>query len=112
MAKPTERTYARYTQEALQLLGTLIRKARLERKQTAAEVAERAGISRGLLHRIEGGDPGCAVGAVFEVAWLLGIRLFDQDGASLSAWKRQVDAAASLLPRKAYGSRKPVKDDF
>lgn len=29
---------------------------------TAQEVAERAGISRGLLQRIEKGDPKCALG--------------------------------------------------
>jgi DNA-binding CsgD family transcriptional regulator len=38
-------------------------------------VTDRAGISRGLLRRIETGDPGCTIGAVFEVATIVGVRL-------------------------------------
>ncbi|MBB4230505.1 hypothetical protein GGD56_004358 [Rhizobium mongolense] len=30
------------------------------------------------------GDPGCAIGAVFEVAAIVGIRLFDADQATLA----------------------------
>ena len=53
--------------DAVALLGQLVRKARIERKLKAVDVTDRAGISRGLLRRIETGDPGCTIGAVFEV---------------------------------------------
>ena len=112
MPKPATRTYSRYTAEAVSYLGRLIRKGRIERKETAAELAERAAISRGLLQRIERGDPGCSVGAVFEVAALLGIRLFDLDRQELTANNQAVAQTLTLLPSAARATRKPVKDDF
>ena len=63
MPKVTARTYSRYSLEAVTLLGKLIRAARKERKMTVPEVAERAGISRGLMQRIEKDDPKCELGA-------------------------------------------------
>lgn len=65
MPKSTTRYYSRYSRDALTLLGSLIRSARKERKLTAQDVAERAGISRGLLRRIEQGDPKCGIGGGF-----------------------------------------------
>jgi transcriptional regulator with XRE-family HTH domain len=41
------------------MLGHTIRSARIDREMTISEVAERAGVSRGLVHRIESGDMGC-----------------------------------------------------
>lgn len=112
MPKLANRPYSRYATEAVTYLGRLIRKGRIERKETAALLAERAGISRGLLQRIERGDPGCSVGAVFEVAALLGIRLFDLDREALAASSRATAQTLTLLPSKARATRKPVKDDF
>ncbi len=112
MAKPAARPYSRYTREAVDLLGRLIRQARIERKQTLADLAERASISRGLLQRIEQGDPGCSIGAVFEVAALLGIRLFDLDRDALSARNRVVEHTLTLLPQAIRQPKRPVKDDF
>jgi len=68
MSKPATRSYSRYAREAAELFGYLIHNARVEKGLTIAAVAERAGISRGLVHRIEQGDMGCSLGAVFEVA--------------------------------------------
>lgn len=112
MAKPAIRPYSRYTKEAVTLMGQLIRAARIERKLTLAELAERAAVSRGLVQRIERGDPGCSVGAVFEVAALLGIKLFDSDQPTLAANNRIVQQTLALLPKTARESRKPMKDDF
>ena len=56
------------TIEALTLLADAIKVARREKGMRTQELAERAGISRGLLQRIEQGDAGCSIGAVFEVA--------------------------------------------
>ena len=63
MPKVTARTYSRYSLEAVTLLGKLIRAARKERKMTVQEVAERTGISRGLMQRIEKDDPKRELGA-------------------------------------------------
>jgi transcriptional regulator with XRE-family HTH domain len=112
MPKPATRPYSRYAAEAVSYLGRLIRKSRIERKETAELLAERAGISRGLLQRIERGDPGCSVGAVFEVAALLGIRLFDLDRETLTANNQIAAQTLTLLPSAARPRRKAVKDDF
>lgn len=72
MPKSIKRTYSRYSRDATALLGGLIREARKERRLTAQELADRAGISRGLLQRIEKGDLKCEIGAVFEVASIVG----------------------------------------
>lgn len=53
MPKSSPRAYGRYSQQAVELLGQLIRRARIEARLTTQVLAERAGISRGLLHRIE-----------------------------------------------------------
>jgi len=87
MSKPKNRTYSRYTQDATRLIARLIRAARVEGKLTTLEVAERAGISRGLLQRIEKGDLKCGIGAVFEVATIVGVRLFDMEQTTLSKEK-------------------------
>ena len=84
MAKPVDRVTSRYALEALLLLGQRIRAARIERKLTMDETSTRAGISRALLRRIEHGDPGSAIGSVFEVATVVGVSLFEPDRSRLA----------------------------
>ena len=50
------RPYSPTARKAAELLGLMIRAARLERNMTAQELAERAGGSRPLLSRVEKGD--------------------------------------------------------
>jgi transcriptional regulator with XRE-family HTH domain len=112
MPKPVNRATSRYAAEARGYLGQLIRQSRIGRKETVAELAERAGVSRGLLQRIEKGDPGCSIGAVFEVAALVGIRLFDLDRERLAENNQMLARTLTLLPRVTRPSGKPVNDDF
>jgi len=112
MSKPSVRAYSSYSQDAVQLLGRLVRQARLTRKLTAAELAERAGVSRGLIQRIERGEPGCAIGAVFEAAAIVGVKLFDADQPTLTANSAVQRQIFTLLPKAARTSRKAVRDDF
>lgn len=79
---------------------------------TVGELAERAGISRGLLQRIERGNLKCQIGAVFEAATLVGIKLFDADESSLISRIRQTDEKNALLPKHVHISKKDVDDDF
>ena len=112
MPKPTTRAYSRYSRDAVALLGQMIRLGRLNRKLTIAELAERADVSRGLIQRIERGDLGCSIGAVFEAATIVGISLFDADQPTLTtsiAGNRQM---LTLLPKSARPSRKAIDDDF
>ncbi len=112
MPKQATRTYSRITRHAAALLGKQIRIARKERKMTVQELADRAGISRGLLQRIEKGDLKCQIGAVFEVAALVGIKLFDADELSLATRIRQADDKIALLPKHIHPGQKVVDDDF
>ena len=54
-------------------LGENIKLARLRRKLTAEQVAERAGISRRTLVSIEKGSPGVAMGNYLQVLFVLGL---------------------------------------
>lgn len=112
MPKSIPRTYSANSRVAVALLGTLIREARLDRKLPAREVAERAGISRGLLQRIEKGNPKCEIGVVFEVATIVGVKLFNSDEQSLKARLRQTESRLALLPKSARSIPRVVRDDF
>jgi transcriptional regulator with XRE-family HTH domain len=110
--KSITRTYSRYSRDASALLGGLVRAARIERKLTTQEVADRAGISRGLLQRIEKGDLKCEIGAVFEVATLVGVDLFDADESTLIKYLRRTKDKLMLLPKSIRKKTRAVRDDF
>jgi transcriptional regulator with XRE-family HTH domain len=107
-----ERPYSRYTKDAATLLGQLIRRARIDQKMTTEELAERAGLSRGLLRRIENGDLGCTLGAVFEAAAVVGVRLFDADERAITAAVQSNAAVMTLLPKTIRAPRVKPDDDF
>ncbi|MBO0355908.1 MULTISPECIES: helix-turn-helix domain-containing protein [Flagellimonas] len=54
-------------------IGENIKLARKRRKLTAEQVAERAGIHRATLHRVEKGDPTVAIGIYFNVLKVLNL---------------------------------------
>jgi transcriptional regulator with XRE-family HTH domain len=108
----TKHPFSPYAADAVALLGQLIRKARIERKLKAVDVTDRAGISRGLLRRIETGDPGCTIGAVFEVATIVGVRLFDTDQTALSKAVEASREVMALLPKSVRSPRIEANDDF
>lgn len=112
MPKVAVRPVSRYTQTALELLGQTIRTERLAGRMTAEQLAARAGISRSLLQRVEKGDPGCAIGVVFELAAILGVPLFTENDADMSSLRRSADLRLAVLPKTARRPRKEVKDDF
>jgi transcriptional regulator with XRE-family HTH domain len=112
MPKSITRTYSRYSRDAALLLGALIREARNEQRLTAKELADRAGISRGLLQRIEKGNLKCEIGAVFEAAAIVGVRLFDADESSLKRYLGQTQEKLALLPKSVRRKSKAVRDDF
>jgi transcriptional regulator with XRE-family HTH domain len=112
MPNSITRTYSRYSRDAVALLGALIREARNERKLTAQELADRAGISRGLLQRIEKGNLKCEIGAVFETAAIAGIKLFEADEGALTTHLRQAREKSALLPKSVRKTSKTVHDNF
>lgn len=110
--KTVTRTYSRYTLEALKLLGQTIKLGRIERKLTAQDLADRAGISRDLLARIEKGDPKCGIGVAFELATLVGVKLFDADASSLAGQIKQAEDKLALLPKAVRKKTSAVDDEF
>ena len=107
------RSYSKYTKEAALLLGQLIQLARKEKSWSEIELAERAGINKLTLRKIEKGDLNTAMGLVFEVATLVGIQLFDSGPSRLTSNLERVEDKLALLPKRI---RKPtsggVNDDF
>ncbi|WP_250623482.1 helix-turn-helix domain-containing protein [Pinirhizobacter soli] len=60
-------------QRLLAALGERLRLARLRRKLSNAVVAQRAGISRATLYKVEAGDPGATLGSYIRVLAVLGL---------------------------------------
>jgi transcriptional regulator with XRE-family HTH domain len=89
-----------------------VRTARTEQGMTAQELAERAGISRGLLQRIEKGDLKCEIGAVFEVAAIVGVRLFDANETALAHHIQRIEEKLTLLPKSVRTKARAIDDDF
>ncbi len=108
------RTYSKYVREATLLLGQHIKLRRKQRRWSESHLAERAGISRATLQRIERGEVSCAIGLVFEVAALVGVELFESDD-SLHSKQHQINdlySRMSLLPQRIRSNKKSVYDDF
>lgn len=93
----------------LQTFGENIRLARLRRDLSSEQVAERAGISRNTLIKIERGDEGVAIGMYFRVLIVLGL----QDELLLIARDdvlgRKLQDIGLTTPRRA--SKKPPLND-
>ena len=97
--------------EAARILGALVREARLQRRRTVEELAERVGVNHTTMRKVERGDLTVGLGPAFEAAALLGVPLFsaDDDRRSIeAAWLRD---RLAVLPQRA---RRPVTvdDDF
>lgn len=89
----------------LERVGGNLKLARLRRKYSAETVAQRAGISRKTLYKVEQGDPAVALGIYARVLQVLRL---EQDLASLAAdddlGRKLQDAA--LTPRQRAPRRK------
>lgn len=106
------RSYSRVTKQALSVLGKLIKASRIEREITTAELSDRAGITRKTLRNIENGETGSEIGIVFEVASLVGVRLFDVDDRRLTMHNTLLDEKLTLLPKSIRHSKQEIDDDF
>src|SRR5271155_167063 len=112
MPRPANRPSSRYARDAVLLLGQLIRRSRIEHKLTVERLAERASLSRGLVQRIEKGDPGCSIGAVFEAAAIVGVPLFNADQTTMANTISANTATLTLLPKAVRLATIETKDDF
>lgn len=112
MPAPRKRTYSRYAQKGMSVLGKMVRMGRLERRLTAQELADRVGVSRSTLQRIEKGDPKVELGVMLEAAAIVGVKLFDADERGLATIAERTDERTALLPKHVYKTGKKVHDDF
>ncbi|MDX8128063.1 helix-turn-helix transcriptional regulator [Methylomonas sp. OY6] len=107
------RAYSRYAQEAVILLSKQIKLGRKQRQWSEQHLAERAGISRATLQKIEKGEMNCAIGLVFEVAVLVGVNLFEPGSADgLSRTIEHTNDKIALLPKRIQSKPKTIHDDF
>jgi transcriptional regulator with XRE-family HTH domain len=93
-------------------LGERLRKARLRRRLSAAEVALRAGITRVTLHRAEGGEPAITIGNIVKVLAALGL---DDDLGQLARdqrMSRMVHDASLPARRSARKGRRIAVDEY
>lgn len=109
---PNVRAYSKHTKEAVTCLSVLIKTYRKQRKWSEQNLADRAGISRATLQKIESGDLGCSVGLVFEVASLVGVPLFEGDHNAVAAQVNQAKQTLALLPKRIRTKERVVSDDF
>lgn len=107
----TERAISPHTHQALEILGKLIQLNRKEQGLTLQRLAEKAGVSRSLIQRLEKCDPGCEIGVAFEVAHLLGIQLFESNIGHNTLLSTLNDKLA-LLPASVRESTAEVSNDF
>ena len=85
-------------------LGERIRTARLRRRLSATEMAERMGVSRATLHSLERGDLSVGLGVLVRALGVLGL---EDDLAALAAddeiGRRLADASVTPRRRRRRG---------
>ncbi len=111
MTKPKFRSYSHYARDTVQLLGLMIRSTRIERNITISEVAERAGISRGLVQRIESGNMGTSIGVAFEVAVIVGLELFETEPSNLKR-HLSIERNKLVLLKSVRKKKRKINDNF
>lgn len=97
--------------EAARLLGQRIREARVERRWSQANLAERLGVTLMTVRKVETGDPSVRLGTAFEAAVLVGVPLFSEDPARRDAEAARVAGRLALLPARAR-PKVVIDDDF
>lgn len=112
MPATKKRSYARYTIAAVELLGTLVQLERKSRRMTAQEMADRLGIDRSTLQRLEHGDPKVELGLAFEACAILGIPLFEETAQGLTMRLDEAGKRLALLPSRVRSRQLSVSDDF
>jgi len=96
-------------EKVLNDLGENIKLARLRRKLSTSQIAERAGISRATLWQIEKGTPTVTMGAYFQVLFVMGLEKdFLKLGADDELGRKLQDAGLLVkerAPKKTGNTR-------
>lgn len=95
-------------QRLLSALGERLRLARLRRKLSNAVVAQRAGVSRTTLYKVEAGDPGATLGSYVRVLAVLGLENDLQTLAADDKVGRKLQDLALPPTRRARATSKQL----
>ena len=113
MPASKKNSYARYTLAALERLGQLVAVARKEQRVTAQDLAERIGVTRAMIQRLEAGNPKVDIGVAFEACTILRIPLLGEDDVgSMTLRVEEGRRRLSLLPSYARARTVELADDF
>jgi len=88
------------TIDALTILGAQIVAGRRERRWTAEELADRAGISPRTLRNVERGTPSVSIGIVFELAVLVRVPLYGASDTELRDVRIRATDRLAILPKR------------
>lgn len=100
---------SRAARDALAVLGSQIKEARIRRGWTQANLAARAGIDSRTVSAMEKGAPTVSIGAVFNTAFITGVDLFGLEGDELALARRRGQERLALLPTRIRND--PTEDD-
>lgn len=103
---------SRATKNTLLYLANLIKIARKERGITQEELAERIGVSRMKVNRIESGNSQVAIGSVFEACFVLGIPLMGCDKEHINNLSKMLSYINKFLPENIPSRDVNFNDDF
>jgi transcriptional regulator with XRE-family HTH domain len=107
-----ERAYPETVRDAARLLGALVREGRIDRRWTVSELADRGGISKNTVTKVEHGDPSVALGTAFDLAVLVGVSLFYEDRSRLRGESRAARERVALIGQRVRSAREVPDYDF
>lgn len=96
--------------DAAAVLGGLIKVARLDKRWSQRDLAERLSVDPRTVAAIEAGLPTVSIGSVFQAAFLTGVPLFGLEGTDLAAARRRGEETLSLLPQRIRTPKQEVDD--
>ncbi len=99
------------SRQIINYLGSLIEIARKERKMSESTLAERVGVTRSTIHRIQNGNGSVAIQTYIEAAIVLGIPLLGGDKENITNMASLLSYMNTLLPERIRGVT-VVDDDF
>ena len=101
LKKTTKSTLLPRLGRILEVLGENIKLARLRRKFTSEQVAERAGIVRSTLWQIEKGSPSVSIGTYLQVLFVLGLEKDFEKLVKDDELGRKLQDAGLLIRKRA-----------
>ena len=99
--------------DALCVLASQVKSARVGRKLTARELAAQCGVSEYTVLQVERGAGSVSIGNALKVAAAAGVPLFGADTpAELAMYRRLGREKLALLPARVRDDRKPSDADL